>query len=168
MHVLPDRLRPRLSAPLAPVLTTERAVAALRNAPCVVSVGDVVTLMCLDHGILPRVACVDFKTKRGPPGFPELRAKLAAASIETRRVTNPAATITDDLWRAIERALRGSRPVAIEVVGEEDLAVLPALALAPAHAAVVYGQPGKGAVVLTVTDATRELARGILHDMDVT
>ena len=67
---------------------------------------------------------------------------------------NPAGTITENLWETIEEAisltLKDSENRIIVVKGEEDLAVLPCLLVAPENAVVLYGQPNEGLVFVNV------------------
>jgi uncharacterized protein (UPF0218 family) len=53
----------------------------------------------------------------------------------------------------------------LHVEGEEDLAAVPAVIVAPAGASVVYGQPGEG-MVLVDADEVRDEARDLLRRMD--
>lgn len=167
MYVLPEKLRSELAKPLAPPLPTDRAVAAVRGK-LVVSVGDVVTEMLLDHGLVPHVCVVDYRTKRGEPRFDApLRAKIERAYAWRERFENPAATLSQTLWDAVEAALKRREPSALEVVGEEDLAALPAIVFAPDGAVVVYGQPDEGAVVLTINAEARARVGRFLSQMEV-
>lgn len=69
---------------------------------------------------------------------------------------NPPGHITKTLVLAISKAIKqyirtGGKQI-IKVVGEEDLAALPAILLAPLGSVVFYGQPGEGVVVVEVTE----------------
>ena len=57
-------------------------------------------------------------------------------------------TLTDDLIRALERAINRN-PVMIFVEGEEDLAVIPLVIAAPDGAVILYGQPHEEVVLRT-------------------
>jgi hypothetical protein len=67
---------------------------------------------------------------------------------------NPPGTITKDLWETIDRAISSSKNskknFLIVVEGEEDLAVLPSIILAPKNTVLMYGQPNQGLVVVEV------------------
>lgn len=179
-YKLPETLRPVLATPFGPVHDTDAAVSAARNASTVIAVGDVVTQTLLDHGIVPKVAFVDGVTQRGT----KVEAALAGLPDDVRRVSvaNPAAHVTRELVAALETALatRDGERTVITVDGEEDLAALPAMILAPDGALVVYGQPpGRpsepagedpapqgGVVVVVVTSVVRERAKNILQQME--
>ncbi|HEV8360172.1 MAG TPA: DUF359 domain-containing protein [Candidatus Thermoplasmatota archaeon] len=164
MYKLPEALRPQLGRPLGPVLPPREAVQNAGRVRVICTVGDATTAAFLEEGVLPRVMVVDNRTKRGafagpirdrvPPGTPVVQVK------------NDAATITEDLWQAIAGAMARREPTLIEVQGEEDLATLPAVLLAPAGSVVAYGQPDQGIVLLNVDDAARERVRALLKQME--
>ncbi len=166
MYTLPIALRSALKDPMRPVVDTAGALAHVRaEATPVVAVGDVVTGMFLDAGIVPAVMIIDFKTQR-TQDLPELRAAVEKTGARVVPVVNPPAEITRDLWNAIVEALDDDEPVVLQVEGEEDLAVLPVLALAPDGFQVVYGQPGEGVVIVQVDDGSRAFARDFLKKME--
>ena len=76
---------------------------------------------------------------------------------------NPAGTITENLWETIEEAisltLKDSENRIIVVKGEEDLAVLPCLLVAPEDAVILYGQPNEGLVFVNVSDGKDKAAK---------
>lgn len=69
-------------------------------------------------------------------------------------VNNPAGSITPNLVESIRSLLRfGSvKPKYLLVDGEEDLAVIPAVMLAPLGSVVYYGQPKVGLVEICVSE----------------
>lgn len=171
MYRLPDNLRADLAKPLGPVLPDAEGSALAKRAPFVVAVGDVTTERLLAAGVVPRLVVIDHKTKRTTE---TAAADAAVATLVKRgapvvRVANPAAVITEDLWNAVAAALAGAVGggcTVLEVDGEEDLAALPAVALAPKGALVCYGQPDQGMVVVTVDDAVRAKVRQFLSKME--
>ena len=161
--VLPEGMRAELATPLGRIYRGSELVSALRGAKPLVAVGDVVTAELLTAGRTPDVAIIDFRTKRRDD--PGVRGKLAALGPSVVRVANPAGGITAAAWAAILEAFKSSDRVRVEVHGEEDLLALVAIALAPDGAAVVYGQPDEGAVVVHVSGAARARVRSILARM---
>jgi uncharacterized protein (UPF0218 family) len=119
-------------------------------------VGDVVTAGLIADGILPTIAIVDGFTARDVP-VPAVH--LPGASVI--RVSNPPGYLSDELVRAIKDGLAAS-PALIVVEGEEDLAVVPLALSGPDGAALVYGQPGEGVVVLTLDPERRRSAAALL------
>ena len=83
---------------------------------------------------------------------------------------NPAGYITDDLWETIGQALELSNSgecYVIEVVGEEDLAVLPCIIMANPETIILYGQPNEGLVLLKVSDVknkAQKLINGFIKE----
>lgn len=165
MYKLPEELRPKLKEPLGPVRSTEEAYDTLRQALFVITIGDVTTLEMIERGVEPRVAVVDFKTKREKDD--SLRRELVKYGERSVEADNPAAEITSDLWDALAEAIGEDESTLIKVEGEEDLAALPAILLAPEGAIVAYGQPDEGIVTVEVDDESREMVKTILAEMEV-
>lgn len=164
MYRLPELLRAQLARPLGPVLPSHEASQQARKARVLCSVGDATTAAFLEEGLKPRVMVVDNKTKRGP--FPQAVRGRVAPGTPIVQVKNSAATISEELWQAVASAMARKEPTLIEVDGEEDLAALPCVLLAPPGAVVAYGQPDQGIVLLNVDDAARERVRVLLKQME--
>jgi uncharacterized protein (UPF0218 family) len=148
--LLPDELRPRLRKPLGRLFPGVRELlrAAEKTRGRLVTVGDRVTFEMISMGLRPDVAVVDLREKRKPVKL-EIREKLKGKIV---RVKNPAGSLTPELFSALASAEDGTL---IIVDGEEDLAALPAILLSPDGSAVVYGQPGEGAVLVRVSERKR-------------
>src|SRR5207247_1495302 len=97
---------------------------------------------------------------------PELRDALQRIGSVVMRVTNPAGTITPDAWRVISEAFKSKERVRVEVRGEEDLLALVCIALAPSSAAVLYGLPSQGVVVVRPDEAAKSRALDVLRRME--
>ena len=129
------------------------------NTPMrVTAVGDVVSQETLTSGIAVDLRIVDHISMRRPAEAFHINAR------KTYHVKNPPGVITQESWQAIRRAMR-EREVVIYVEGEEDLLTLPCISESPIGSLVLYGQPSKGLVVVTVTTASRTLATEILGRM---
>lgn len=164
MYRLPPALRPVLATPFGPVHDTGEALRKVKGR-IVISVGDVVTQTFLDGGIVPKVMVIDGVTQRGAVVENALQ-NLPTRGVRRIGVENPPAVITQQLISALDQGIKGKGSTLIEVVGEEDLAALPAMIVAPEGAAVCYGQPHKGVVIVVVTPLVRERAQGILNQME--
>lgn len=164
MYKLPDALRAALAKPLGPVLPGKEAAERARLAPVLASVGDVTTSTMLGEDVVPRVMVVDNRTRRGSVAF-SVREQVPPGT-PIVQVPNPPARITEELWQACATAMASRDPTLIEVDGEEDLATLPCVLLAPNKAIVAYGQPDQGIVLLTVDDAARARVRALLNQME--
>lgn len=165
MYRLPPALRPVLATPFGPVHDTGEALRKVKGR-MVISVGDVVTQMFLDGGVLPKVMVIDGVTQRGAVVENAL-VNLPTHNVRRVKVKNPPAMLTQQLIAALDAGIRGKGSTLIEVVGEEDLAALPAMIVAPEGAAVCYGQPNRGVVIVVVTPVVRQRAQDILNQMEV-
>lgn len=161
---LPEGLRERLRHPLAPVLSGAQAFEAVLGAPRVVTVGDACTLDLARRGRTPDVAIVDFKTKREDD--PSLRERIRALGGKAVTVRNPAATLSREVWIALSEAFKSRERVRVEVLGEEDLTALAAIALAPEGTAVLYGMPDAGVVVVWANPTSKAAVGDLLAEMD--
>jgi hypothetical protein len=81
-------------------------------------------------------------------------------------VSNPPATLAEALLDELCTAIVRGETTTILVDGEEDLATLPAVLVAPDDASVVYGQPGEGMVHVRIDDAVRDRVRRLLSRMN--
>jgi uncharacterized protein (UPF0218 family) len=167
---LQSELRSELKEPIGTVFTDVDDLLEASGSP-LIAVGDVVTAHLLDAGRVPDVAVVDARTERTAVEAWVEDAISGAAFERERQVANPAATLTADLLRALADAVtvaageHGARTI-VDVDGEEDLATLPALVVAPTGASIVYGQPGEGMVHVTAGAETATTARELLVRMD--
>ena len=160
---LPKELRDELKNPLGEVVLEDHLEEALRNSEKIVTVGDLCSITLYDHGIVPDIAVVDYTTRRGDIG--ELKAKILKIGQSVINVNNPGGMITKELWEAIETAYQSRLKVRIEVTGEEDLATLPAVWLAPEKTAVIYGLPGIGLIVVTDLNDAKTKVKNVLTKM---
>lgn len=157
---LPKDRRGRLALPFAEVFEGREIPEKVQGARAVAAVGDVTASEAVRRGVRPRFVVVDFKTKRGP--IPEDDA-VRTYGEEVERVRSPPATITAALYNAVARAARRASTTRIEVEGEEDLAVMPAIIHLEAGATVIYGLPNRGVTAVKVDNKSRRLAREFLE-----
>ena len=139
--------------------TKEKIKSLLKNAKKVVSVGDCTTDRLISFDVLPDVAIIDNRERR-------LKRKRSLHSkkinVHELHCANPAGTISREAVVILHKALRISPPVKVIVYGEEDLLALPIIAIAPYRTFVLYGQPLKGIVVVTITSTIRKKAKDIM------
>ncbi len=157
---LRDECRAILAKPRGP-LRGSLGAEVFRGCSLIVAVGDRVSASMVEAGVEPDVAIVDMMEKREKVDLPALL--LGRRVIETG---NPAGTITREAWRSVKDAIAsaiGGERVTVLVDGEEDLLGFPAVILSPTDAAVVYGQPGRGAVVVRVDEGRRAEAVELLE-----
>ena len=122
---------------------------AIRDRNPIVCVGDMVTYTLLKFGIRMDVAVVDYKTCRGDFAYAEM---IRSMTSNNKKILNHPATISDEAYKTIKMAMEGSFPkdptLLIEVEGEEDLLLMPAVVHAPGNAVLFYGQPNVGMVAV--------------------
>lgn len=166
MFVLPNDLRDALKEPLGRLVDEQELLKLISHDEYIVSVGDLVTFTLLNNGVKPGVCIVDYILKRKDYAL-DMKEKIKGFDAKQINVKNPPGTITDELWNAIESAFkkRVEGPFRIEIDGEEDLAALAAIFLAPSDATVIYGLPNKGVVVVKATTAHKRKVKEILDRM---
>jgi uncharacterized protein (UPF0218 family) len=128
----------------------------LRTSPLVITVGDRVTETMQELGRTPDVQVVDQverRVRRSPPETPYIRLI---------RASNPAGVITRDAATAVREAIKGEKPARVQIDGEEDLLVIPAVDAAPIGAVVYYGQPGVGVVSIAVDERAKASVARVL------
>jgi len=167
MRVLPDELRETLREPLGILVGDEKELLrVLRAEKYIVAVGDLVTFTLLKQGITPIICVVDFiiERKEYPSDMKEALRRFGKQHI---KVKNPPAMISDELWDALASAFEhiDNGPFCLEVDGEEDLAALPAIYLAPRDVTVIYGLPNKGVVVVPATEENKKKVKDVLDRM---
>ncbi|WP_336036133.1 GTP-dependent dephospho-CoA kinase family protein [Halobacterium yunchengense] len=162
---LPPDARGAFKDPLGPVYEDVYDLLADAGSP-VIAVGDVVTYHLVEAGAPPKVAVVDGKTER--EAVSEAVAGGRPDADRTVEVESDPATVSVELLEALADAVRADGSTVVSVTGEEDLATLPAVLLAPADASVVYGQPGEGMVLVNVTSAVAARARALCERLETT
>ena len=166
MHVLPEELRETLRTPLDTLVDENGLFQQIDETQRVVSVGDRVTFTLLNHGFIPVVCIVDFIIERKDYSS-DMEKRIRGFPGRHVAVKNPPGVISDELWEVIAASYQHilREPVCIEVDGEEDLATLPAIYLAPQDVTVIYGLPNKGVVLVPATDANKRKVQAILDKM---
>ncbi|MFP4654778.1 MAG: GTP-dependent dephospho-CoA kinase family protein [Methanohalobium sp.] len=162
---LPENLRPMLRKYFGAVFqgtgkdTIKKMEQQLKTPTKLISVGDVTTFHLLESDIIPDIYIIDNRTNRKPtPDRVEKNHRFTQVTVD-----NPAGTITEDLVNKIENALLSKNHVRIFVNGEEDLAALPAILMAPINSIVLYGQPGEGVVLVEITKSKKEEVKDLLN-----
>ena len=155
--VIPQEFRQVFSRKPDVLITKESQIEFL-SSKMLVTVGDVVTATAIRYKIIPKVSIVDFKTKRD-----EILQSMPNKWDRRISVRNEPGSISVDLWNSIETAFKSKGNTLIEVDGEEDLASIPAILMAPDGAIVIYGVPDKGIAVYEVGEHLRQM---VISDME--
>ena len=166
MRVLPDKLRDLLKEPIGQLVDEKQLLKILKDEKYIVSIGDTVTYTILKNDIEPVFCIVDYKTRRGDCS-PEVKDLIKSFGKKSVVVKNPAATITDDLWNVIKFAFKNKDPgsLRIEVEGEEDLASLAVIYIAPSDVTIIYGLPDKGVLIVKANEENKSKVKEILGKM---
>lgn len=156
-------MRDELKNPLGEVVDENQLKGILKDVSRVVTVGDECSLTLYKMGIVPDIAVVDFKVQRGD--IQNKRIQIQEIGQIVINVNNPPGAITKELWQAVEKAYMREEKVRIEVSGEEDLATLPCVWLAPKNTAIVYGLPNRGLVVVLDRHEAKLKVKNVLTKM---
>ena len=164
--IISDLLREELKTPLGSLITGSvdacndrlKSKVAEGKHRCLILVGDTVSRNAIQAGIEADVIIVDNK---------EMRRESPPISVEGRRkfnLHNAQGSIDVTAWNVLDSAI-GTGKSAVIVDGEEDLLALAAVYVAPLESLVVYGQPGEGIVLVTVTTEKKMEVAEILSRM---
>ncbi len=149
MFKLDENLIGEFKKPLGKLyMDFEDAIPMIKEANFLISVGDQTTKNLVDIDVIPNLGIIDHRIQRKDHNYDIIRTE------NILEADNPAGTITENLWETIEQAISStlddSENRIIVVEGEEDLAVLPCLLIAPEDAVILYGQPNEGLVFVNV------------------
>jgi uncharacterized protein (UPF0218 family) len=166
MRVLPNNLREFLKEPMGELVDEKKLLYLLKNEKFIVSIGDLVTYTILKNHIEPVFCVVDYKTRRGKCSQ-EIVELIKSFGKKSIFIKNLPGTISDDLWRIIELAFKNLEQTSlrIEVDGEDDLASLAVIYLAPKYVTIIYGLPDKGVLVVKPTYKNKKKVKEILDKM---
>ena len=166
LYSLPDDLRDKLKEPIGLLVNERDLLKLLLKEEHIVSVGDQVTYTILKNDIEPIFCVVDFKTKREHCSD-DVKKKIQSFGKKRVIIKNPPRCISGNLWKGIESAFNNleKNSLLIEIDGEEDLAALPAILLAPGNVTIIYGLPNKGVVVVKASKENKRKVKEILDKM---
>jgi len=166
-YTVPSSLREILKEPIGFLVSESELLERITDGSSIVSIGDQVTYTLLINNIKPSICIIDHQSKRKRNTI-EIDERLSSFGDTVEKVINPPGIITNELWFLIERIyaeLDDDSFVRIEVDGEEDLAALPAILLAPENVTIIYGLPDRGVVVVPSTEEYKRKVKEILAKM---
>jgi GTP-dependent dephospho-CoA kinase len=159
---VPESKRNLFKRPLG-IDISESELSKLDSKRMLITVGDVVSLVVKDCGITPTISIYDGMTERREmTGF---AAFVKDNGLEEFVVRNDAGTISAELISAIKNALEESIRI-IRVKGEEDLATLPCILLAPLGSYIIYGWPGVGMKLITTDREIQNETKLLIEQME--
>jgi len=134
-----------------------------RDLHPILSVGDLVTHALLKIGEEPKIVIIDFMVQR-QKRFSTLSDIGSLSHYSTQAVRNQSGTIAKKLVLVIHKAFKQKRS-AIVVKGEEDLAVLPCILLAPLGSVIIYGHFQEGIIAVEVTEKKKQESLKLLQQL---
>lgn len=154
---LPISLRKNLKEPFGDLIKDNNYHFEKLDREKTITVGDIATKTLVERGIIPKISIVDLVVERKKK-FSKVE-EIGFADIKNlEKIKNPAGQITPILWSSIQKLLLSTPPGIIQIEGEEDLAVLPAILLVPFGWKIFYGQPGSGLVLVEVDEEIKKKA----------
>ena len=117
--------------------------------PKVILVGDTVSRNAVLSGIRADLIIVDNKEMRHETGPFRYGSRILF------RLTNAQGAINSISWSVVKQAIEIGN-AALIVEGEEDLLTLVAISESPIESLVVYGQPGEGIVMVSVSEGKKQ------------
>jgi len=127
----------------------------------VVCVGDEVSRDLLQNGFKPRNVIVDGKVNRVPIDYLD---DIVQHYSNKFSLTNNPGMIAKEVWKTLKGALK--QESAVIVKGEEDLLAIPTILVSDINTAIIYGQPGRGKVIIEVDEERKEIWRKRLAEFN--
>lgn len=164
--VMDEKLREKLAQPFGPVLEASQAIHRLfKDRPTLlIAVGDQTIYNLLSANHVPDIGIFDLRCQRKAVEEGMQEYILTAATLQggAPKIHNPAGGITPAMEKAVTEAVRKGKGW-LQIEGEDDLAALVAMAHAPDHAVVLYGQPKEGMVWAGISQKLRHEAQELLQ-----
>jgi len=157
---VPENVREMFKEPLGRDLKEEELTVIGKKKPKMITVGDVVSLTVVKHGIIPDLSIYDGMTERKE--MTDFAALVKSKGWKETVVKNEAGTITAELIAAVRNALNGKKEI-IRVEGEEDLATIPCILLSPEGTNIIYGWPGRGMKLIVTDENIRKKAQRLME-----
>lgn len=134
-----------------------KPVSNLRS-PWVAVVGDYSLEQFIQHKWQYNLGVFDLKQQRQ-----SVQSPILTQLVVDEETTNPAGTLSSNLVKSLELSLHASK-FHLKVVGEEDLAAVALVILAPLGSLIYYGQPDLGMVCMQVTEELKEKFFDVLSE----
>ncbi|MHA1687387.1 MAG: GTP-dependent dephospho-CoA kinase family protein [Candidatus Heimdallarchaeaceae archaeon] len=164
-YILPENARHYFKKPLAEIYKSQETIKKkllqiFTTTEKIIAVGDETTKTLINAGLMPHIAIIDEHIQRSKIRF------IIPQEFTVIKVSNPAASITEEAWKVIQEVLKmDDTKIIIKITGEEDLLVLPAILEAPVGSYVLYGQPNEGLVIVHVTEEKKEDVKSLIQKM---
>jgi uncharacterized protein (UPF0218 family)/phosphopantetheine adenylyltransferase len=165
---LPVTLRPQLQKPFGTIFPSMEEWFAKNTASShtIITIGDEVSEFLFKKNFGQKVAVIDLYVQREKQ-YPDLSSHSLQGNEHIISIDNPPGCITPQLFTAARRSIFSSGNYVIHIKGEEDLAVLPFVLLAPLNFHILYGQPKEGIVAIFITNDVKKRARDLLEEFTI-
>lgn len=134
--------------------------------PFIITVGDITTQTFLLNQLPINLAIIDYRCQRRSINF-NLHSQLRKKASFQYLVKNNPGTLSSEttflLRNILPQILIANKSAIIQIRGEEDLLVLPAILLSPLKTLIFYGQPNKGLVQIEVEEKIKKKALNLLQ-----
>jgi len=166
-YILPSHLRQQLKAPLGTIV--QPSSLHIKNVDQIVTVGDITTSLFFTYHIQPSIAVIDFVVERKKT-YSSISELGFSGNEQVYQIKNPQSHIVPEVFIVLShlfsRNEKDKNTSILQIVGEEDLIVLPVILLAPLGARVYYGQPQTGTVETVVTEELKNKMRELLSQFE--
>lgn len=170
MLILTKDLRQEFKKPLGDLYASfDEAISKINPNSFLISVGDETTKNLIESGLKSDISIIDNLIQRKNSNYQFENHDNIFNNI--LKAENPPGTISNSLWETIELAINyklessnsssKKNNFLIVVNGEEDLAVLPCILMAPKNTVILYGQPNEGVVLVDVQKAKNKAKKFI-------
>ena len=123
-----------------------------------VAIGDLTCHYCLKHNLPIKTFIFDNQTNREKLSV-SVQGVIPFSNV--LECSNKMGQIEKVLSQTLQHAF--ANQFCVKINGEEDLAVIPSVLLLPLGGTILYGQPKKGIVVVTITEEKKEWIKTLLQ-----
>ncbi|PIS09575.1 hypothetical protein COT75_00875 [Candidatus Beckwithbacteria bacterium CG10_big_fil_rev_8_21_14_0_10_34_10] len=143
-----------------------KALKGLKNTSShpIITIGDITTQAFLLNNIKTSLNVVDYRCQRKKIEF-KLHQKIISQTNFYFKARNEPGTLSNQAISKLSQAIHlnlGNKIGLLEIKGEEDLLVLPAILLSPLKTKIFYGQPHQGLVKVEVNEKTKNMALNLI------
>ncbi len=170
-YIVPEEMRDTLKKPFGKVIKDISDIHKfIDQRNMLFAIGDIIVINLFRQKLIADISIVDHKTQRVPVADSEIKLlkKISAKQNVLNTENNPGnieRRAVGVIRKALDEYFSNLQKQMIVVNGEEDLLVLPIVALAPLESVVLYGQPAKGIVVIKVTEKKKKEVKYLLSRM---
>lgn len=148
---IPQNLQQKLKKPLGNLIQE----IPKKISGKLITIGDITTKNFLNKNQTPDLAVIDLKTKR-IQHFDSVADLGISQETKIIKLNNPAGQISSELIDCLLNQNTSKNQTVIQILGEEDLVVLPAVLLSPLGTRIYYGQPDQGLVSIIVNPSSKK------------